>query len=107
MMKKSLAIISIISLTVTSCLTIQKSGSVAVDYNYSGMNSLNKLAYSPDGRFIATGGPGALYLRDATSGELVRDFKLNVLRNLNSLAFSPDGRSLATGGPGAFYLWNL
>jgi WD40 repeat protein/serine/threonine protein kinase len=56
------------------------------------------IAYSPDGKYLATAGQGhGLLLLDAVSGEVVR-----TLRGHGSpvvaVAFSPDGRRLASGG---------
>jgi hypothetical protein len=57
--------------------------------------SVNSVAVSPDGSFVATAGEGGVRLYDAKSGALVRAFGDAGDR---SVAFSPDGRSLTAGG---------
>jgi WD40 repeat protein len=56
------------------------------------------LAYSPDGRLLASGGHyGILRLWDAVTGKEVR--RLNIReQQVNALAFSPDGTKLAAVG---------
>jgi eukaryotic-like serine/threonine-protein kinase len=60
------------------------------------------LAFSPDGRFIATGGyyNQTVWLWDAHNGQKVRRFK-GLSGLVNGVAFSPDGRRLAGWGDGA------
>ncbi len=56
------------------------------------------LAFSPDGRWIATADQDrGVRLRDAATGRAVRTFMGNSMR-VNALAFSPAGTRLATGG---------
>ncbi|MFO0823907.1 MAG: protein kinase [Gemmataceae bacterium] len=64
------------------------------------------IAYSPDGRFLATAsapwrefGDGQVRVLNAATGEPVVDFPERVERGLFGLAFSPDGRRLVTVGP--------
>lgn len=54
------------------------------------------VAYSPDGRLIASGDwDGKLILRDAQTGEARAS--LPIAQYVHALAFSPDGRTLAAG----------
>jgi WD40 repeat protein len=60
-------------------------------------NSQPAMAFSPDGKLLATGGYGTdAKLWDAASGKLVRSFDAGAQGGLTA-AFSPDGRLLAVG----------
>jgi len=55
------------------------------------------LAFSPDGRILATvGRDGCLRLRDGHDGNLLAAYRWHQ-SDINAVAFSPDGRWLATG----------
>jgi WD40 repeat protein len=74
--------------------------------------NLRAVAYSPDGRLLATGaerGAGPLRLWDTATGrelrQLTRDWPG---ANVTALAFSPDGHTLAAGEMGgAVTLWDV
>lgn len=60
--------------------------------------AITALAYSPDGRFVVSGGlDGSLHLWDVTSGRELRVLMGHV-GSVTDVAWSPDGRSLASGG---------
>ena len=62
------------------------------------------LAFTPDGRVLASGGLGDrfVHLWDVEKGRLLRELEQNV-GGVHSLEFSPDGRTLAVGGYGEPY----
>ncbi|MEW2354578.1 protein kinase [Spirillospora sp. NPDC029432] len=74
-------------------------------------DSVDSVAYSPDGRTLATGG-GAfdprVQLWDVRARRQVGDLRTGHSQSVNSIAFSPDGRTLATGGgDSAVLLWDV
>jgi RNA polymerase sigma factor (sigma-70 family) len=66
------------------------------------------VAFSPDGKTLATGGfRGDVQLWDVATGDRRSALKLGG-NNINSLAFSPDGKTLAAGEVAkGIRLWNL
>jgi len=81
-----------------------------------GLGTLEAVAYSPDGRHIATCGGVGAFLWDVETGKHIRTF-MNLQsdlmgRPLNafiwSVAFSPDGTRMLTGGEdGTGKLWDV
>ncbi|WP_284665604.1 WD40 repeat domain-containing protein [Myxococcus sp. SDU36] len=69
--------------------------------------SVLALAFSPDGRLLASGGYDAVVrVWDVEAGAQVAELKGHDAE-LHALAFSPDGRWLAAAGrPGALWLWD-
>ncbi|HNI82455.1 MAG TPA: WD40 repeat domain-containing protein, partial [Rhodocyclaceae bacterium] len=65
------------------------------------------LAWSPDGRQLASAGPdGAILLRDALSGAPVGQARRGHEALVTGLAFTPDGTLLASAGQdGRLFLW--
>lgn len=58
---------------------------------------VDAVAYSPDGRFLVTGGNGTVYLWNVETGELLRSF-VGHEGWVGEIAFAPDGQHFATGG---------
>ncbi len=66
----------------------------------TGQGAFSCLAYSPDGRLLATGGwDHAVTLWDAASGRAIR--KLAATSSVLAVAFHPDGKTLASAGQDA------
>jgi WD40 repeat protein/uncharacterized caspase-like protein len=64
-------------------------------------SEIQSLAFSPDGRMLATSGMDqSVYLWDVGSGKRIRELEGH-LDSVKSVAFSPDGRQIATAGNGA------
>src|SRR2546426_895639 len=63
------------------------------------------VAFSPDGKRVATGADGGAFLWDVTTGKLV--VRLKSEGHVQSIAFSPDGKTVLTGGTEkTAHLWN-
>jgi WD40 repeat protein len=67
------------------------------------------VAFSPDGRMLATAGIEQLvHLWDVRTGRLIREIEQNVGTAVLGLEFSPDGKVLAISGGGPFAsLWDV
>jgi WD40 repeat protein len=79
---------------------------------FGGQNPVTSVAFSPDGKTLATGcTDGLTYLWNVTtrtrSAALVGPVSAN-LNGVDSVAFSPDGKTLATSYyTSSIYLWNV
>ncbi len=72
-----------------------------------GMGRLGALAFSPDGRVLATAGSGGIALWDPANLRFLGVLAGSV-GSVRSLAFSPDGTSLASGeNNGSILLWDM
>lgn len=70
-------------------------------------SELRAIAYSPNGRHIATAGADAtIKLWDATTGALIGTL-IGHLRAVTAVTYSPDGKVLASVGDGSVKLWDL
>jgi WD40 repeat protein/transcriptional regulator with XRE-family HTH domain len=68
------------------------------------------VAYSPDGKTLATGSPGGARLWNIATGHQIGKPLLTGLPGsdlTSSIAFSPDGKALAAAGPDGAWLWNI
>ena len=73
-----------------------------------GRISVDSVAFSPDGKTLATGNSGGkAQLWDAATGRPIAGWP-DGSKEVLSVAFSPDGKMLATGGQdGAAWLWDV
>jgi WD40 repeat protein len=65
------------------------------------------VAFSPDGKLLATGSGHTVSLRNVSTGELVETIELDNYRKINCFAFSPVDQRLAIGTSDRIELWNL
>jgi WD40 repeat protein len=83
-------------LLATATGTLKKGARVWTLENYELVRTLdgpsNRVAFSPDGKYLATAGDGTVRLFRPSTGERLRDI------NGSLVAFSPDGSILATVG---------
>lgn len=61
-----------------------------------GYGTMNRILYSPDGKYLVTGGSGGIVIWDAESGARVRQIQ-GGLGEVYSFSFSSDSRRLAAG----------
>ena len=69
-------------------------------------DKVHSLAYSPDGRTLASGNGHKVHLWDAVTGTIQRTLE-DHRGQVRSLAFSPNGRSLAAGSWQDIHLWDV
>src|SRR5262249_30058196 len=72
-------------------------------------DSVYDVAFSHDGRYIATAGwDGLARLWDVNTGQEIRQFSRHTRPEVNAIAFSSDDRYLLTGGTdGTVRLWDV
>jgi dipeptidyl aminopeptidase/acylaminoacyl peptidase len=67
--------------------------------------AVNAVAFSPDGKLLATGSVGSpVHIWDTATGKVIKTLPE---QHVVSLAFSPDDRTLGVGGRNQVVLWNL
>jgi WD40 repeat protein len=74
------------------------------------LSGIRKVAFSPDGKRLASGGTdGSVRFWDLSTGKQLRSFPFDVA-SIDAIAFSPDGKRLIAGGgikgkPGEVRVW--
>ncbi|MDE0089237.1 MAG: WD40 repeat domain-containing protein [Candidatus Poribacteria bacterium] len=66
---------------------------------------IKAMAFSPDGKMLASGENKTVHLWNLETGEILFSFAPQ-LNSLEDIAFSPDGKTLAGGSREAIYLWD-
>jgi WD40 repeat protein len=65
---------------------------------------VHSVAFSPDGRYIASASGGTLTLWGAVTGSAIRTIQAeDTIYEISSVVFSPDGKRVLSGS----YAWNL
>lgn len=67
---------------------------------------ITNLKYSSDGRYLLSGGPNELVLRDVEAGIKIRDFALPK-EALQEIGFSDDGKNIVASSGNVIYVWNI
>lgn len=89
-----------------TAVAVARAGAVEVEPEFavSQEGRVELLAFSPDGKTLATFGRRMIFL-EAETGKVLRDLEL--AGHANSLAYSPDGAAVATGmNTGEVQLWD-
>jgi WD40 repeat protein len=73
----------------------------------SQLKDVNALAYSPDGKILASAGYSTIRLSDAATGKELAGLKTGVYSLLRDLAFSPDGKTLASSSGYVVQFWDV
>jgi len=70
-----------------------------------GINANVRVAFSPDGKYLATGGLHSVIISEAQSGHVISTM---LFYSTSSVAFSPDGKYVAAGGwDGTARVWEV
>jgi Tol biopolymer transport system component len=71
-----------------------------------GGESINDIAYSPDGELLAVASGSGIWLYDTVTHQEVTRLVFHN-NSVYSISFSPDGKTLASGGSNVVRLWNV
>ncbi len=68
---------------------------------------INAMAYSPDGKLLASAGYNSIRLSDAATGKELAVLKTGIPGAIPDVAFSPDGQTLASCSVHVVQFWNV
>jgi WD40 repeat protein len=88
--------------------SLKTNRSIARLFNsHTGIISNSNVAFSPDGKTLASRGEGGIRLWNVSTGQPIGQ-PLSGMQNraVNSVAFSPDGKTVAASGEGTLILWD-
>lgn len=91
--------------TLDGRMTMLAAGTWESIWSVSGLTGVLSMAWSPDGRFLATGTLNeSLVIWDAENGNALHTLNTS---GVNALAWSPDGAILAVARTDGIHLWSM
>ena len=69
--------------------------------------TVSSVAFSPDGKTLASGGDDKIILWDVETGQPMGQVSSGLTSGVSSVAFSPDGKTLASSGGDGLLLWDV
>ncbi|KAJ5707126.1 G-protein beta WD- 40 repeats containing protein [Penicillium malachiteum] len=70
-------------------------------------STVKDVAFSPDGKLIASSTSDTVYIWDATTGGFLKEMFEGVGSSITSVAFSPDGKQIVCGSSNSIRIWDM